>query len=598
MEDVFVSIDTDRLTDGTTDLNTKSLSTWLENRADRNNRCLVRNSHCVTTSKPNGITTRYSSRYYASLIPTCIHIGVYDIFDNTNSIKANILGQAQNGVVELWCELHVIRGGNTSRQIAKSESVLFNTSDLTTEVELQIDPKEITASKCIFTVWMRSVQTTLVALQSRKAGTIDWTDYKTNSHDAFLEQTGWNNFEPDHIIKDIDSGRTWQLIKYVDISGKGGGLDGRWWGIQPLDGKRINTDEWDANNDMEKHQISRFYHYSTFVSFERNPDKSTFTYAAKSPYTMQAQRPVLGQHVSQNAFNIDREHATYRMQHVGVESQYESAGLWPTEFAKSLWPTVRGGISSVSEVRFSSVGFDIEWDRPRIEISGLLLGVEVNALWTADTDKVGYPPAINRIEAFEALGPDDATRFASPQANDSVQRIKGTIQAIVRLRQLALNDVEVNLSSYEEDIPVEIDMLYWRATPDHSRPLLRTMSFAYHDDFATTKRKDMRGEYLGFRDWTITEGWLQNLNGHNDIGYLMPFVVTIDPPPGYDTTRPLIAQLIIDGPNDKTNYFSTVSEPVSLGFDVDGDDKFEDTRMWHHLVTWSVATRGILEQEI
>jgi hypothetical protein len=596
MKDVFVAVDTDRLTNGTTDVNTKSLSSWLENRVDRNNRCLVSNSHCVATSKPNGLSTRYNTRYYASLIPTCIHVGVYDLPENTSRINAEVLGLAMNGNVEMWMEVHVFRGGNVSSVIQFTDPLLFSTSDLQISHTLEIDPKELTTSKCIVSIWVKSFQTTISSLQLRNRGQVLWTDYQKTSHDGFREASGWNAWEADNIIKDVDSGRTWQLIKYFNVTGKGGSLDGVWWGIQPLDGKRINTDEWPSGNTLEKHRISRFYHYSTYISFERNPDKSTFSYSAKSPYTMLAQTPVLGQHTSQHAFNLDYEHATYRMQHVGNNITINTNGSWPIENAKPLWISTRGGVSPVSEVLVNSVGCNAEWNKTRIEVSGLMLGVEVNALWTGDTDKMGYPPAINRIEEFSALGADDPRRFAAPQAGDSVQRIKGSIPAKLRLRQFATGNTDLAFTTYNHEINFDLDITYWRATPDHSRPLLRGLSFAYHGDVFTNSRKDIKGTFFGFEGWRINEGWLQNLNGHSDMQYLTPFTITMDPPAGYDSNRPLVAQLLI-GPNDKTNYFSTVSEPVSVGVDADGHAKFEDTRMFTHLVTWSVATRGVLDNE-
>jgi hypothetical protein len=594
MEDIFVALDTDRATDGSSDLNTKALSTWLENRINSNTHCLVRNSHCVATSKPNGITTRYTSRYYASLIPTCIHVGVYDVQENTNRVKIDVLGQALNGNVEIWAEVYAIRGGVISSAIASSLlPEIFTTVDLTKSFTVEIDPKEITANKVIVSVWMNSIQTTTASLQGRKRGTIVWTDYKKTSHDGFKEvNTSWDNFEADHIIKDIDNGRTWQLIAYWDVTGKGG-EDGRWWGIQPLDGKRINTDEWDSGNDIEKHQISRFYHYSTYVSFERDPRKSTFDHSSKKSESMWAQQPVLGQHVSQHASNIDADFQTYRANFVGVEMDDYRSIYWFNESKKQNWPSIAGG--TVSTV-INTVPTTIEYDEVRVEVSGLLLGVELNAIWTGETDKVGYPPAINRIESFEALGPDDPRRWASPQANDSVQRIKGSIPAKVRVKQLANNDPDIYFTSYEEEFSTNLDITYWRATPDHSRPLLRGLAFGYHGDVFTTKRSEIRSNTVVPVRPYFNEGWLQNLDGHNDMQYLTPFTFTFDPPAGYDKNLPFIFELEI-GLNDKTNYFSTVSQPVSLGLSPDGEFLFEDTRMHLHLVSWMIATRGKLNSE-
>lgn len=595
MKPIFVALDNDRLTNASTDLSTKPLSTWLENRVHANNKCLVSNSHCVATSKPNGLSTRYTNRYYASLIPTCIHVGVYDVVGNTSNINVSVLGTAQNGLVEIWAELYVFRGGALSTVIHRSTPIVFSSGDLAANFEMDIDPKELTTSKCIVAIWMRS-EGWSAPLQTRNRGQILWTEPDTTTHDGFREQsTVWDNFDLDHIIEDSDSGRVWQIINNWTVSGKGGALDGLWHGIQPLDGKRIELTAANANNTFYKRQIPRFNHYSTYVSFERNPDRSTFFYSAKDESTMRAQVPVLGQHVSQHAINLDTEHEVYRMQHVGLETLTYQGVYWQNEGKKQWWPVRQGGTGPGAYDLKNSVGVDIDWGTTsKVEVSGLLMGVELNALWTGENDKVGYPPAPNTIERFEATGRDDPRRFAAPQANDSVQRVKGILPVRIKMRQLATGDPDIFLTSYEEDFDFEVEMTYWRTTPDYSRPLLRALSFGYHGDVFTNGRSGIRSQTNVPQGYYHTEGCLQELNGHNDLAYLTPFTFTIDPPAGFDSTKPTIFQILI-GYTDKTSYYSTVSEPVSLGFDADGLAKFEDTRMFSHLVTWSVATRGVLD---
>lgn len=595
MNPYFVAVDNDRLTNASTDVATKSLSTWLENRIDANNKCIVANSHCISTYKPYGLTSSVTSRYWASPIHTCFHVGIYDISENTNKIKVLVVGTAITGNVELHAEVHVFRGGTITGPIAATEPLLFGTSDINFEMEMLIDPKEITANKCIVSVWMRSASHS-ASIQTLSRNQITWSDPEKTTHDGFKERSGFDAFGPDYIITDDTDGRTWQLIKKHTVTGKGGSLDGLWWGIQPLDGKPINLSSGTANNQFSKRQISSFYPGGVFVEFERNPYKSTFDYSAKIYETMAAQTPVLGQHVSQHAFNIDAEHQVYRMQHVGAEEDDYPAIEWQTEVQKPWWQVRQGGVFAAPndwQVK-QTVGFDIDWSDTKIEVSGLVLGVELNALWTADNDKVGYPPAPNTIERFAALGPDDPRKFAAPQANDSVQRIKGSVPIRIVLRQLVNNDLDIFGSTYNETvIDDEIDITFWRATPDYTRPLLRSLSFGYHGDVFTNDRSTIATLTKIPHSYYHTEGWLQNLNAHNDIQYLTPFVFSFDPPAGFDKTKPMIAQVLL-GNTDKTSYFSTVQEAVSVGLAPDGTFLFNDTRMFVHFVSWSIATRGII----
>lgn len=610
MQPFFVSLDDVRVGTGATDAATEPLSTFLENRIDSNTDCLVANGSCVASFQPSGLINSQYSRGYASLIPTAIHVGAYHVEENTSSVNIKVSAIALNGSVEVYAEAYILRGGTFIKLNAAAQplAVVFTSGiELYHELNLSLDPKEITSDIIIISVWMRSI-TVSAGIQFRTQNQITWTDVFRTSFDGFLENMSFNNFNFDNVVQDDTDGRTWQIVNRFEVIGKGGGLDGFWCGLQPLDGRPIEINSSKSGNSHSKRRISSLYPYSFFVSFERDPHKSTQTHIAKSQTTMLAQTPVLGQHTSQHGINIDAEHQVWRDQAVGNEIiqavpnvTWFSAWAGISGFARPLWAyrsgsnvTFEGGFTPVGWRRFNSLQTMVEWNKTRIEVFGLLLGLEVDAIWTADNERVGYPVAPNDVESFRATGANDPRTFSGVQPSNGINRITANIPARITIKQLQNGDTSLATASYSHDFDFDITLPLWRTTPDYTRPLLRGQAFGWHENVFTESRFALRAQTNSAVDYFHQEGHIRNLNGHNDLQYLTPFSLTIDPPAGFDSTRPVVVEFLVDD-TTLTNYYSNVSVPVTADLDSNGDPKFSAFRCKTALATWTVSTRGIVE---
>lgn len=611
MKPYFVSVDDVRFSNGTTDALTDPLSTWVENRLDSNTDCLVSNGSCVSSYQPSGLINATYSRAYASLIPTAFHVAVYHVEENTSSVNIKVSAIATNGAVEVWAEAYVLRGGTFIKINAAPSpiAVVFSSTggELFHELNLSLDPKEITTDVVVIAVWMQSITVGSI-IQSRTQNQITWTDVFKTSFDGFLENLQFNNFLYDYIVQDDTDGRQWQVVNRFEVIGKGGGLDGFWCGLQPTDGRPIEINSSNAGNLISKRRISSLWPYSVFVSFERDPHKSTATHVAKDKTTMRPRVPVLGQHTAQHGINIDAEHQVWRVQAAGNEIIQEvpditwySAWAGASAFARPLWAyrsgsntTTEGGLVTVGWKRLNSLQTMVEWDKTKIEVIGLLLGLEVDAIWTADNERVGYPVAPNDVESFRAAGANDPRDFSGIQPSNGINRLTASIPCRISLKQLANGNTTVAGATYSHNFDFDVTLPLWRTTPDYTRPLLRGQAFGWHRNVFTEARYLIRPQTSNSVNYFHQEGHIRNLNGHNDLQYLTPFSLTIDPPAGFDSTRPIIVELWINDTSN-SNYYSNISEAVSSDLDSNGDPKFSAFRCKAALATWSVSTRGIVE---
>lgn len=611
MQPVFVSLDDVRIGNGTADASTEPLSTFLENRLDSNTDCLVANSSCIASHQPSGLINAQYSRAYASLIPTAIHFAAYHVEENTNKVNVKVSAIATNGAVEVWAEAYVLRGGTFIKVNASPSpvAVVFSSTggELFHELNLNLDPKEITTNIVVVVVWMQSI-TVSAGIQFRTQNQIVWTDVFKTSFDGFLENNQFDNFLYDYIVQDDTDGRQWQVINRYEVVGKGAGLDGFWCGIQPTDGKPIEINSSKAGNLISKRRISSLWPYSFFVSFERDPHRSTATHIAKDLETMRARVPVLGQHTAQHGINIDAEHQVWRVQAAGMEIKQEVPNVtwfdpWAgaSAFARPLWAyrsgsnvTFEGGVTPVGWKRFNSHQIMVEWDKTRIEVIGLLLGLEVDAIWTADNERVGYPVAPNDVESFRAAGQDDPRTFSGIQPSNGINRLTASIPCRISLKQMQNGDTSIDGATWSHNFDFDITLPLWRTTPDYTRPLLRGQAFGWHENVFTEARYLIRPQTNSAVDYFHQEGHIRNLKGHNDLQYLTPFSFTIDPPAGYDSTRPVIVEFYVNDTSNN-NYYSNISEAVSSDLDSNGDPKFSAFRCKTALASWTVSTRGIVE---
>ena len=448
-------------------------------------------------------------------------------------------------------------------------------------------------------------------IQSRLRGQVTWTDPFRTSFDGFLENMQFNNFRYDHVVQDDTDGRRWQVVNRYEVIGKGGGLDGFWCGLQPLDGRPIEINATNVGNLFSKRLISSLWPYSVFVSFERDPLKSTTNHIAKEQTTMLPREAVLGQHTAQHGINLDAEHQTWRTQAVGNEiiqsvpnvTWLDAGGdggalgitrpLWSYRSGSNVtFPG--GGGSPVGWKRFNSIQTMAEWDKTRLEVFGLLLGLEVDAIWTADNEPVGYPVAPNDVESFRAAGANDPRTFSGVQPSNGINRLTASIPCRITIKQLQNGDTDVATASYSHDFDFDVTLPLWRTTPDYTRPLLRGQAFGWHENVFTESRFAIKTQTNTAVDYFHQEGHIRNLNGHNDLQYLTPFSQVIDPPAGYDSTRPLIVEFYVND-TSLNNYYSNISEAVTSDLDSNGDPKFSEFRCKTVLTTWSVSSRGVIE---
>lgn len=604
MQPQFVGVDDDRFGTGLTDLNTKSLSTLLENRINANTECLISNSHCVcrTLSSDNA----RNGRIWASLYPVSFFVGVFDVTPNTSKVTIDIAGAPFNGDIYTDTWIFEFRGGRPV-PIGLPQRRLFDqsASEVTQRHEHDLPRGSFFGSKLVVAAFCKSVPVP-GTLDNRFRSQITWTDPEITSYDGFRwENTNWDGWSQDTYIRDEDNGRIWQLLAHHTVTGKGGTLDGNWSGLQPLDGRGLPPEDATGidGNYMAQRRMSGFIPYGVFVSFERNPDVGTFEQGRKAPESMWAQYPVLGQHASQHVINMDAEYKTYRTQVAGNGLIPQHDATWSSAYTYTLtnnrpnWPYKSGGPSGYTPM--DTLTLDIDHASSRLEISGLLLGFEVHSIWTGENDWPGYPPSPASMERFEAaMGDQNALFNPTTQASDSIKRIVGNIPMQIKLSQLQTNDLNIASASYTQTFNFEQQVQFWRTTPDHTRPVLRQLDFMWHNDVFTNGRADIGAQYRATEKYGIQEGRLGYLNGHHDIMYTTPFTFTIDPT-GYDPNLPLQVEILFGG-TDKEDYYSIISEPVSNGL-FDGDDDgvpdrqlFVEERCKVALVTWSVSTRGKL----
>jgi len=323
----FVGLDTDIVGAGTSDSNTQSLSTYIENRIDGNRRYLEERGSRVTRTfrvkhgGDNGGRQLIGSK--GSIGRTTIHHQIVPIQSNLTTLTAHIIGQidvtgASNSEILFTLEVVDLSTGTNYTTTNTVTGSGLGTRDLI-ELSLDLSDAELSGELADVNIWLNSLQ------DNEETASFEDIDLANQ----WQINIGGNPLEFDvgrsQILK-LNSGGSGQIPAFHNSQDDGSG--------NAYVGS--NSSQGYNNPNAKAVNVSYLVPFSVSFEYEYDDTEPTPIYTPKQAASMRAQNAVQGSDVSRHASNSDGYAKRERQLAIGPDGDEIVDSNQPNDY-RFLW---------------------------------------------------------------------------------------------------------------------------------------------------------------------------------------------------------------------------------------------------------------------